>query len=159
MPAMTDPTDSLKSFQKALDDGELRLQRGELDPDLFVFAGRPEGETRMTYARIEDGTVTALAVFVLTERVESLPCFQLGIAVPDTLRRQGRATTIVEAAIAEMKNGFSRAGMPAFYVEAIVGADNLASQQVAAATLSDTPKKCMDQFSGVPALQYMRKVG
>ncbi|HEX7893111.1 MAG TPA: hypothetical protein VF447_02895 [Terriglobales bacterium] len=159
MPAMTDPTDSLKSFQKALDDGELRLQRGELDPDLFVFADRPEGETRMTYARIEDGTVTALAVFVLTERVESLPCFQLGIAVPDTLRRQGRAKTIVEAAIAEMKNGFSRAGMPAFYVEAIVGADNLASQQVAAATLSDTPKKCMDQFSGVPALQYMRKVG
>lgn len=156
---MTDPTDSLKSFQKALDDGELRLQRGELDPDLFVFADRPEGETRMTYARIEDGTVTALAVFVLTERVESLPCFQLGIAVPDTLRRQGRAKTIVEAAIAEMKNGFSRAGMPAFYVEAIVGADNLASQQVAAATLSDTPKKCMDQFSGVPALQYMRKVG
>lgn len=156
---MTDPTDSLKSFQKALDDGELRLQRGELDPDLFVFADRPEGETRMTYARIEDGTVTALAVFVLTERVESLPCFQLGIAVPDTLRRQGRAKTIVEAAIAEMKNGFSRAGMPAFYVEAIVGADNLASQQVAAATLSDTPKKCMDQLSGAPALQYMRKVG
>lgn len=159
MPAMTNPTNSLKGFQKALDDGELRLQRGELDPELSVLADRPQGEMRMTYARVEDGTVTALAVFVLTEPVEGLPCFQLGIAVPDALRRQGRAKTIVESAVAEMKNGFSRNGISTFYVEAIVGADNVASQRVAAATLSDTPKNCTDQFSGLPALQYMRKVG
>jgi hypothetical protein len=34
--SMTDPTDALVSFQQALLDGEIRLQRGELDPDIFV---------------------------------------------------------------------------------------------------------------------------
>lgn len=156
---MTDPTDSLKGLQKALNDGELSLQSGELDPKLSVLADRPLGKMRMSYARIENGIVTALAVFVLTESVEGLPCFQLGIAVPDALRRQGRAKTIVEAALAEMKNGFCRNGIPAFYVEAIVGTDNVAYQHVATATLSTTPLSVTDQFSGLPALQYLRKIG
>jgi RimJ/RimL family protein N-acetyltransferase len=156
---MTDPTDSLNGFQKALEEGELRLHRGELDHELSVLSDRPQGAMRMTYARIQDRTVTALAVFVLTEPIEGLPCFQLGIAVPEAHRRQGRAKSIVEAAIAEMKNGFSRNKIPAFYVEAIVGADNVASQRVAAATLSDAPTAVTDQLSGLPALQYLRKVG
>jgi hypothetical protein len=37
MASMTDPMVALVSFQQALLDGEIRLQRAELDPDLFVF--------------------------------------------------------------------------------------------------------------------------
>jgi hypothetical protein len=34
---MTDPFDALTSFQQALANGEIDLQAGELDPDLFVY--------------------------------------------------------------------------------------------------------------------------
>ncbi len=159
MPAMTDPTDSLVGFQKALDDGELSLRRGELDNNLFVHFDQPQGITRLTYVRIDQGTVTALAVFVGTEPLKGLPCFQLGIAVPESHRRRVLAKAIVEAAVAELKNGLSRNKIQAFYVEAIVGADNVASQRVSAATISETPKAITDEFSGLPALQYLRKVG
>ncbi len=78
MPAMTDPTDSLKSFQQAFLDRELILQRGTIDPKLFVHADQPQGEMRLTYAQCEGKTVTALAIAVLTEPIEGIPCFQLG---------------------------------------------------------------------------------
>jgi GNAT superfamily N-acetyltransferase len=159
MPAMTDPTDSLLGFQKALDDRELHLQRGERDKELFVHADQPQGVMRLTYVRIDQGIATALAVFVIAEPLEGLPCFQLGIAVPETHRRRGLAKAIVEAAIAEMKHGFARNNIASFYIEAIVGADNIASQRVVAATLSDKPKEIIDKFSRLPALQYLRKVG
>ena len=158
MPAMTDPFESLTSFQKAFDDRELQLQRGEIDRELFVHADRPQGEMRLTYARVQRKTVTALAIAVLTEPIEGIPCFQLGVAVPEAYRGQGRAKSIVEAAIAEMKSGLARNNLRAFYVEAIVGAHNKSSQRVAAATISATPKEVTDEFSGLPALQYLRKV-
>jgi hypothetical protein len=94
----------------------------------------------------------------LTEPIEGIPCFQLGCAVPAAYRGQGRAKNIVDAAIIEMKNGLARNKISAFYVEAIVGAHNTASQHVAAATISTTPKEVTDQFSGLPALQYLRKI-
>lgn len=158
MPAMTDPFDALKSFQQALIDGEVQLQRGAIDSELFVHSDRPQGETRITYARLQRQTVTALAIAVLTERVEGIPCFQLGVAVPEAYRGQGRAKSIVEAAIIEMKNGLARNKVPEFYVEAIVGVHNKPSQRVAAATISATPVEVTDSLSGLPALQYLRKI-
>lgn len=156
--AMTDPLDSLVSFQQAFDDRELQRQRGEIDRKLFVHADRPQGEVRLSYAYVHRKTITALAIAVRTEPIEGIPCFQLGVAVPEAHRGQGRAKLIVEAAIAEMKNGLARNGIRVFYVEAIVGAHNAPSQRVAAATISDAPKEVTDQFSGLPAYQYLRKV-
>lgn len=158
MTAMTDPYDSLVSFQQALTDGELQLQRGEIDRELFVHSDRPLGHMRLTYVRLQRQTVTALAIAVLTEPIDGIPCFQLGVAVPEAFRGQGRAKSIVEAAIAEMKNGFSRNNIREFYVEAIVGDHNKPSQQVAAATISTTPKAVTDSDSGLPAQQYLRKI-
>jgi hypothetical protein len=155
---MTDPLDGLKSFQRAFDNRELQLQRGSIDRELFVHADQPQGETRLTYARIQRKTVTALAIAVLTEPIEGIPCFQLGVAVPEAFRGQRRAKNIVEAAIIEMKNGLARSTIRAFYVEAIVGAHNEPSRRVAAATISDTPKEVTDELSGLPAFQYLRKV-
>jgi hypothetical protein len=158
LPTMTDPSDALRSFQQALVDGEIQLQRGKIDSELFVHSDRPQGEMRLTYVRLQRQTVTALAIAVLTEPIEGIPCFQLGVAVPEPYRGQGRAKSIVEAAIIEMKSGLARNNIRAFYVEAIVGTHNEASQHVAAATISTTPVAVTDEFSGLPALQYLCKI-
>jgi hypothetical protein len=41
MPQMTDPTDGLASIQQALLDGEIDLQPGRLDPEIFVHFDSP----------------------------------------------------------------------------------------------------------------------
>jgi hypothetical protein len=36
LPGMTDPSDALPSFQAALASGQMRLQPGALDPDIYL---------------------------------------------------------------------------------------------------------------------------
>ncbi len=92
---MTDPSDALTSFQQALLDGEMQLGRGDIDPELSVHHDSPQGKMRLTYARLEGQTVTALALVVMGDPIEGLPCFELGVAVPEEYRSQGRAKKIV----------------------------------------------------------------
>jgi RimJ/RimL family protein N-acetyltransferase len=156
---MTDPFEALTSFQKALLDGEIKnLQAGELDRDLFVYLDQPTGVTRLTYVRIDRQSVTAMAILVGTEPMKGLPCFQAGVAVPVALRGKGYAKSVLAAAIAELKHGLSRNKVGSFYVEAIVSVDNEPSKRVAEATISATPVAVTDEYSGQPALQYVRKV-
>jgi predicted GNAT family acetyltransferase len=103
---MTDPFDALTSFQKGFNERELPLQREESNRDLF--------EMRLTYARVQRKYVTALAIGVLTEPIEGISCFQLGVAVPEAYRGHGFAKNMVEAAIAEMRSGFARNNIPSF---------------------------------------------
>ena len=83
----------------------------------------------------------------------------MGVAVPETYRKQGRAKKIVEAAIAELKHGLARNKISTFYVEAVVGIDNEAPKRVAAAIISPTAVAGTDHLSGLPAYQYIRKIG
>jgi hypothetical protein len=159
MASMTDPMDALLSFQQALLRGEICLRAGELDPNLYVHADNPApGVTRISYVRLDDQTVKAFANFVLTEPIDGFPCFQVGVAVPLAYRGKGYAKSTVAAAINELKNGLSRNKTPSFYVEAIVSIDNEPSKRVAEATVSSSPTAVTDEFSGLPALQYVRKV-
>jgi hypothetical protein len=159
MPQMTDPFAALEPFQQAFANGVLSLQRGVIDPELFVHVDYPDGSTRrLTYVRLDRRTVTALVMFALVDPIEGSPCFQIGYAVPERYRAQGRAKDIVVAAIAELKRGLTGNGVPAFYVEAVVGTDNEPSMRVAAATLSTSPVQITDHVSGLPALQYLLKV-
>ncbi|MGV1963581.1 GNAT family N-acetyltransferase (plasmid) [Agrobacterium tumefaciens] len=155
---MTDPSDVLKSFQTALSSGEIRLQRCELNPEMYVLLDHPNGEPRFTYVTLAGRTVTALAMFVVSSPIEGVPCFHMGYAVPEAYRNQGRAKRIVEAAIAELKNGFSRANIRKFHVEAVIGEDNHASRHVAEVAISKTPIAITDEVSGLPAFHYVRKV-
>jgi hypothetical protein len=83
MASMTDPMAALVSFQHALLDGEIRLRAGELDPDLFVYAGNlAPGVSRITYVRLDGRTVTAFVNVVANGPMDGLPCFQLSVAVP-----------------------------------------------------------------------------
>jgi RimJ/RimL family protein N-acetyltransferase len=158
MPQMTDPSAALESFQAAFANGELSLQRGVIDPQLFVHVDRPQGVPRFTYVRFDRRTVSALVMFASVGPLHDIPCFQIGYAVPERYRGHGRAKEIVVAAIAELKRGLTRNGVAEFYVEAVVGTDNEPSMRVAAATLSTSPEAITDHFSGLPALHYILKI-
>ncbi len=159
MPRMTDPFEALKSFQEALLNGEIdNLQAGELDPNLFLHVDRPNGVIRFTYVRLDRQSVTAMAIMVGTEPIDGLPCFQAGVAVPEAHRGKGYAKSVLAAAIAELKHGLSRNKISSLYIEAIVGVDNEPSKRVAKATISATPVAVTDEYSGLPALQYLAKI-
>jgi hypothetical protein len=57
-----------------------------------------------------------------------------------------------------MQYGLGLQGIPAFYVEAIVGADNSASRRVAEQLISTTPEAMTDGLSGLPAFRYIRLI-
>lgn len=158
MPAMTDPHDGLVSFQDALTKGLVSPGRGELDPDLLVLVDSPAGEARLTYARVDGGVVTAFAVLVRADPVAGMPCFGIGWAVPAEMRGQGRARDVVHSAIRELRHGLGRNGVTAFHVEAVVGEGNAASRGVAERVIAPVGKPVTDGVSGLPAIQYLRKV-
>jgi len=158
MPAMTNPAEALVSFQEALLAGEIRLQRCVVDPNLYVFADRPNGMPRLTYVRLEGQMVTVFVNFALADPVDGTPCFQVGYAVPSHPQRQGRAKNAVTAALAELQVGMRRNGVAGFYVEAVVGIANLASQLVAEQTIAATATPITDAVSGQPALQYLLEI-
>lgn len=158
MVQMTDPMAALTSFQAVFESESIPLQSGFIDPTLFVHLDHPSGSPRFTYVRVDGDQVTALAMFAQVTAVKGLPCFQLGVAVPEKYRSQGRAKEIVAAAIVELQNGLGRNGITAFYIEAVVGIDNEPSKRVVAATVSADPIEIIDEFSGFPALQYLRKI-
>jgi hypothetical protein len=159
MPSMTDPMVALVSFQQALLDGEIRLQPGELDPDIFVYADNPApGVMRISYVRLDGPTVKAFVNACSAGRIEGLPCFQLGVAVPMKYRNKGYAKSTLACAIAELKHGLTRNKIPSFYVEGIVSVDNEPSKRASAATISSSPTPVTDESSGLPALQYLRKM-
>ena len=156
---LPDPHDALESFQHFLRLGQLWPNPVPLNPGLHIHRDRANGGDRITYVMLDAQTVTAFVCFVPCAPVEGRPCFTIGYAVPPAYRHQGRAMQIVAAAVAQMQRGLGRNGVPIFYVEAMVGADNFEAQRVAAQTISDAPVAVTDQGSGLPALRYLRKFG
>ncbi|WP_209632104.1 GNAT family N-acetyltransferase [Cronobacter sakazakii] len=155
MPDMIDPSDSLKSFQDALDKKLITLSSCVVHPEMKVLLDDAEGTPRITYALLDGDKVKGIAIYVPAEAIEGLPCFGLGYAVAEQYARQGVATEIVQNSLDEMHAGFKKI-YPKFYVEAIVGIDNEGSKKVASKLLSQEPKACNDTYSGKPALQYVR---
>ena len=158
MTAPIDPTVTLASFQQAVQLGQIQLERGAIDPQLYVHMDQPVGNPGLTYALLEGETVTAFVQFLQRESIEGTPSFNIGLAVPKAFREQGRGKEIVSAAIAELRRGFAHAGVPCFHIEAIVEADNQACQRVAEATISKLATPATDRYSGKPAFRYLRKV-
>lgn len=159
MPALTDPLNALLSFQRALQNRAVKPIQGELDPSILVYVDQPNGELRLTYVRLEGQRVAALVNFTDAEPIEpGVRCFGIGYAVHEKYRGQGRSKSLVEASISELSHGLARNGISEFHIEAVVGADNVASQHVAAATISPDSSPGTDTYSGVPIFQYVRKV-
>lgn len=155
---MTDPMNALQSFQEEFLLHNPQLASGVIDPNLRVHIDVAEGEIRVTYVRLEGNTVTALVNICQSDPIDGIHCYSIGCAVAEAYRNQGRAKEIIAAAIAELKHALAQSGQTVFYVEAVVGADNLASQRVAEQVISNTPTPITDQVSGLPALYYVRKI-
>ncbi|PPQ36640.1 GNAT family N-acetyltransferase [Rhodopila globiformis] len=153
-----DPHDALMLFQQALSRGEIPLRRGTVDQELFCCIDHPDGKARLSYMRIEDGLLTTLVMLADNGCIDGKPCFQIGYAVPEAYRNQGRARSAVKVAIADVRHELSRVGVPAFYVEAFVGIGNEASQRVAVETISPRPVAVTDELSRLPAFRYVRKI-
>jgi len=158
MAVIVDPHIGFLSFQDAVRAGTIQLAKCASHPDLYMFHDTPKpGVQRLTYALVTEGLARAYAVYVLAEPLNGKPCFGIGYATDVEYRGQGVATEVVRVSMVDLqKNMASKLRSPGFYVEAIIGADNLASQAVAARTLSDKPKQTRDKESGQPALQYVK---
>ena len=161
MAELTDPTPAMTSFERAMLEGAIMPENAALYPDVVAYLDRtPNGATRFTYAQIAGRRVVAFANFIMVGHEAGLPVFQVGVAVPEIERTKGRAKHIIRAGIAEMKHGLGRAHPgAAFYVEAVVGLDNGASQRVSAAVISNQPTSITDSVSGLPALHYIQQIG
>lgn len=153
---MTDPSNALRSFQEELWRGTIEVQPGALNPNIFFHFDHLTG--RFSYVTLENNTVTAFVTFAPWQRIEGMHCFNIGYAVPEAYRKQGRAKEVLRMAIAELQHGLGRGRISTFYVEAIIGADNKPSQRVAEQLLSAAPVEMTDEVSGLPALQYIRKI-
>lgn len=158
MPGMTDPMDALIYFRRAVAQREIRLQPADFHPDVFLYVDQPAGTPRYTYALVEAGDVTAVALLALTEPIEGVPTFQLGYAVMESHRCCGRAQRIAVAAIDEICRGLRRNGMTKLYFEAVVDRENLTSLHIAEKVIGGPRTECLDHDSGVPAIQFQRLV-
>lgn len=155
---MTDPMDGLNGLQLALNAGTVQLSQCDVHPGLKVLLDHPNNTPRFTYAQVDGKSVQAIALIVLTEPLEALPCFQLGFAVVEPLRGRGVGSRIVRQAMDELVNGLSRTPMKEFYLEAVVSRENHASIAILKRLISEPPKSCKDGFSGDSAFQYLQKI-
>lgn len=159
MARITDPNDALASLQQAVRADQIDLQRGQVDRELYVYRDNPNDIPRFSYARLDGKKVISLVIFARIDPIDETLSFSIGYAVGVDFRQQGRAGEAVLAAISELQFGLGRNGVNSFYVEAVVGADNAASQWVAESTIAAKGNAIIDCVSGQPALRYLKKFG
>ena len=147
---MTDPMNALLNFQQEFPVLKPKLKPARTDRKLHLYVDAPNGEIRVTFVRLEGKTVTALVSFAENDPIDGVHCYDIGYAVAEAYRRQGRAKEIAAAAIRELQ-----ANGEAFYVNAIVEADNVASQRVAAQVISATAIPINESITGLPAFRYL----
>jgi GNAT superfamily N-acetyltransferase len=158
MSTMTDPTPAMVSMEQALRAGGMRLEPSHLDTNLGTFLDLANGKRRFSCAYRHGDTITAFATLIIVDQIDGLPVFHAGFAVPPPYRGQGRAKAVLKAAIAELAAGLGRASKSAFYIEAVVGVGNAASNAVCRSVLTEKPEEITDSVSGQPALHYIRRV-
>ena len=112
-------------------------------------------DPRYTYVSLDDKkAVKAMVILSLAEPLNGLPCFGIGYAVPEKHRGHGHAKNAVAAVLREFKSGMKNSGMKEFYIEAIVGKDNHASNAVATASISTSRTEVTDNLSKTLCFRY-----
>ncbi len=155
---MTDPYIALVSYQKALSENQISPLQCHLHKDMTFFRDVVgDGNQRLTFAIEDKGIVKAIAIYVSSPRINDIFCFGIGYAVAKEYRKQGIATQIVINSIKELSHD-AKGQIPSFYIEAMIDVNNIASQNVARKTISDTPEETIDQISGMPAYQFIKLV-
>ena len=156
---MINPMSALVSLQAVVNAGTLEFQTCALSSEISLHVDQPTTTgVRFTYANITQGTVQAIVIATKVDSLQGLPCFQLGIAVREELRRSGIGTRTLNQAIAEMKHGFARTPIKTFALEVIVARENAPSNALARKVISNEYLPCTDAFSNEASYQYVRRV-
>ncbi|EMO4161992.1 GNAT family N-acetyltransferase [Morganella morganii] len=150
MAQITDPSNALSGFQLALDSRGIHPKKCMLHTDLYTFTDEQNGVRRYTYAHIENGIAKGIVMFVTIPKINKTPSLGIGYAVMKSNENQGIATRLVKKSIDEIKSRFSFS----FYLQAIIDANNIASQKVALKTLPCTPVKIIEQQGNMPAYDF-----
>ena len=148
---------ALLSFQEELSRG-MPVQECELSQDYKLVFDQPNGRERFSYAKIQNGVVQALSQFALTDPIVGVVNFNLGYAVSEKYRGLGLGVESVLKGLAELKNGFGRAGIKEFYIEAVVGLDNTPSIKVAEDIFGYNCNQITDHYSGELAWHYTKLI-
>ena len=150
--------DGFETFEPALRKGLISVEPCLTDPALFLHEDEQDGHPRRTYVRFEGTKVTAMAMICPAPNYEGHRCFQVAYAVPEHLRRQGRAKEVLRATLKDFQAYVEDSGGRVYYIEAMIGAENLASQRVAEAVIVGRPIQTVEKHSGKPAVQYLMRV-
>ena len=154
---MTNPIDGLNSLQSALNEG-LALKTCALHPELQMIFDQPNGCKRFTYAMIESGVIKAYATLILGQPLQGKACFSIGYATSQSFQSIGLASEVLEKSIDELKNSLRLNDINAFYIEAVIRADNAASLKVASKVICNTPRSVVDELSGEDSFYYQRLI-
>ncbi|MDB5992677.1 MAG: FR47-like family protein [Herbaspirillum sp.] len=157
MSAMVDLNKTLASFQDALRNGLISPGSCTLHPEIKLLLDDVNGQPRLTYARIDEGEVRAIVIYVVVEPYKGVMCFQVGYAVVEAFRNQGIASEFFKQSLAELRHN-SKKHTKSFYLEAVVASDNAASRKVAERVLGPSTMEIPDVYSGQPSIQFMRLI-
>ena len=157
MSNMTNPMNGLKSLQDQLNNG-IYLRPCELYSELKMYVDKQDGSHRFTYARVESGIIKSLTILIPAEPLNGKPCFSIGYATREEFQGNGLASEVVEKSINELKNGLQRNNIKEFYIEAVIGVENISSQKVANKIISNEREQIVDVVSGEDAYCYKRLV-
>jgi len=158
MSNMINPLDGLLKLQAGIDSG-LRMVKCPGGSGLSVFFDEPEGVLRLTYAMMEGDTIIAYSVFLKDKPINGVDVFDVGYAVLEEYRGKGIATHVLKNSIDLLTDTMRSVNtFTGYYIEAIIGVNNIASNKLAHKIISDTPNKIVDKHSGEDAYQYLRLI-
>ena len=149
---------SFRSFQEAFSTEQITPQKCRLGENLYMLQDDANGAFRITYAEIIDKEVIAAVSFILVEPLKGSPCFAVGYSVDPSHRRKGIGTSLLKEAIEEMAQGLAKHVDGRFYIEAVVGVVNIASNKISQNVLKVKGKRVVDQVSGEDAFQYIKLI-
>lgn len=150
--------ETLKSFQDEFQGKKNVLPRARTDSSLFVYHDFREGIFRITCAKFDKDKPIAIVVFVRHQDYKGLPCLQLAYVVDKSYQGKGIAKKILNSSIEEISLVFRSKGMVPFYFEAAVDFENIPSQKIASACISQEPIEIIDFRTNRKSLQYFLNV-
>jgi RimJ/RimL family protein N-acetyltransferase len=148
---------TLAGFDAAFRAGIIQMEPVPGSASIRRHQDHPQGGSpRMTYAQFKGANVTGIAVFVMADPYEGLPCIQIGYAVCEAQRGKGVAKRLARVALADFTRFLAGRGWRDFAIEATVDRDNPASKAVASNLLGAIPEE--KDADGVPVWHFIKVI-